>query len=456
MTEDIWFQKYRIIKRLGKGGSAEVFLAEHISLSAQRAIKRIPRTGKLHDFCIREAEVLKNLTNPQIPIIYDLEQDDSYSYIIMEYLEGISLKTYRKEHEMTEQEIKEKALQIAGILRYLHGLVPPLLYLDLKPENLMVCRDGSLKLVDFGAAVRKEAGRKAQMLMGTKGYAAPELLYGKYPEERSDIYSFGMLLFFLFTGEAPKRKKKKIENIDSIRNIEKEWKEIVNGCLRYLPCMRFSSAAVLEKRIAAAGERKQTEHRGSGRRECRILRVAGADRHSGTTHVSLLLAYAFAAEGKRSLYREIREQGVVEAVSLRTRGKSCPVRLLRGEEECTYGEVFDVEIRDYGWIGNEEAKGLGEKEQVILVTGAGCWELGMLRHVLEKFQNAPLVCMNFVSGREFLKLSELFHDKICIRIPYEPEIFGNFSGQAERFAQRIWGETGRCLEEGEKEKEEKR
>lgn len=449
MAEDIWFQKYRIIKRLGKGGSAEVFLAEHISLSAQRAVKRIPRAGNLHDMCIREANILKNLSHPHIPVIYDLEQDDSYSYIIMEYLTGVSLAAYRKEHDMTQQQIQERALQLVGILRYLHGLNPPLLYLDLKPENLMVCEDGELKLVDFGASFQKEQGKKLKYMMGTKGYAAPELLYGQYPDERSDIYSFGMLLFFLFTGEAPRRQKKRIENIDGIRSIAAEWKEIINRCLRYLPCMRFSSMEILEEKIALIGKKSQIIHEKTSEGACRILCVAGADRRSGATHSSLLLAYALAAMGKRTAYREMQEMGVTEAVSLRTRDAGCPVRLLRGEEESAYGEVFDVEIRDYGFLGSEKAKELFTKKQVILVTGTSCWELGKLRQVLAGFSYAPLVCMNFVSGREFGKLSKQFGDDICIRIPYEPDVLESCSGQGKYFAQRIWEETRDCLEEKE-------
>ena len=81
--EEIWFEKYRVITRLGHGGSADVFLTEHILLSAYRAIKRISKAERLHDFWLREARILKNLSHPSIPIIYDLEEDESYSYIIM-------------------------------------------------------------------------------------------------------------------------------------------------------------------------------------------------------------------------------------------------------------------------------------------------------------------------------------------------------------------------------------
>lgn len=455
--KEIWFDKYRLIKSLGHGGSAEVFLAEHISLSALRAVKRIPRTEKMHDFWLREATILKNLSHPLIPIIYDLEQDKSYSYIIMEYLEGVSLKTYRKEHEMTKQQIQKTALQICSIMGYLHGLEPPLLYLDLKPENLMVCTDGCIKMVDFGASLPKAEWKRHRIAAGTRGYAAPELLEGGEVDERSDIYSFGMLLFFLFTGETPGRKKKKIQNIDSLNQVDNDWKDVINQCLKYTPGLRFSSTAVLEERLRAmikreGSERKKWKEKKNIADNCRILRVAGAAPHSGTTHVCFMLAFSFARRGKKVAYREMREDGVVESMLLWTGAKKgkismCRgVRLFRGEEEKEKGERFDVEIRDYGWIGEGRAKELVQMQNVILVTGGRCWELRKLEQVLSGFQKYPLLCINFVSGTDFLRFAEIYRRCVCLRIPYQPEFSDDSHGQ-EKFAQRLWEETGSCLEE---------
>jgi serine/threonine-protein kinase len=457
LIEEQLFQKYRLIKHLGSGGSADVFLAEHKTLSAYRAIKRISKKEKLHDFWLQEAGILKNLSHPSIPTIYDLEEDDSYSYIIMEYLEGVSLKIYRKEHEMTEQEIGEFSLQICRLLRYLHELPEPLLFLDLKPENLMVC-DGTIKIIDFGAAILQKDWKNRTVTAGTKGYAAPELFENRPLDVRSDIYSFGMLLFFLFTGTSVKKENRHIQNIDCLKHVSTGWKGVVNRCLKYAPGLRFSSMAEVEKqlwkltekpyRAAEAGKAKQQAEKTGV-----LLCVAGVYPHSGVTHICLALAISFAQGGKSVSYREMREEGVVESLLLQERQKKrktppkfCGVRLFRGGEEKGALEHFDVEIRDYGWIQGESSKELFFKKHVLLVTGTNCWELGMLEQTLIRFRYLPVLCMNFVSGKIFLKLAVRYRDYLCIRIPYQPEVFGAYTGQWKKFVQRIW-EEALCLEQ---------
>ena len=88
MEQLIWFQKYEIIKKIGQGGSGEVFLANHIKLNSQRAIKRISKNHLLHNQLLKEAYILKDLKHPLIPIIYDFEEDNDHSYIILEYIDG--------------------------------------------------------------------------------------------------------------------------------------------------------------------------------------------------------------------------------------------------------------------------------------------------------------------------------------------------------------------------------
>lgn len=422
-------------------------------MSTYRAIKRIPKTEKkLHDFWLREARILKNLSYPLIPIIYDLEEDLSYSYIIMEYLKGISLKDYRRKQKMTEQEIGEVALQVCHVLHYLHEQKPPLLYLDLKPENLIIYGK-EIKFVDFGAVLPKNKWNKHSIVLGTKGYAAPELLEGKELNERSDIYSFGMLLFFLFTGEAPKRKQTIIQNIDCLDGISKEWKDIVNECLKYVPNMRFTSIISLEERILFVLGLKQKKKAIMEQIPCRLLRIVGNGK--GTSHVCLMLAFLLAEQGKKVAYREIKEHGVVESLLLwmeeEKRNKSLyhNIRLFRGEEEKSRGEEFDIEIRDYGNIENDLSKELYDMKHVVFVTGARCWERKELEQILEKFQEFPLLCMNFVSGREFFKLAEYYRQYICLQVPYQPDFLKDSSGQGKKFAQRLWEEAGLCLEKKE-------
>lgn len=366
----------------------------------------------------------------------------------MEYLKGISLKDYRRKQTISKEEIQNIALQICQVLRYLHEMETPLLYLDLKPENLLVCSDG-IKIVDFGAALFKEEWKQYNICMGTRGYAAPELFEHKELDERSDIYSFGMLLFFLFTGEVPRREQKRIQNIDRLNYIEKGWKDVINQCLKYRPAMRFSSVVKLEKRILFLMKHSLTDRK----EKTSILRVSGAASHSGVTYFCFMLAISFAAQGKRVAYREIKEQGVVESLLLWkgakkiSKGVICQgVRLLRGEEEKEEQESFDLEIQDYGFIEQEAAKQLFQLDKVILISSMKCWEIENLKEILAKFQKPPLLCMNFVSGKEFFYLARQYQKNICFRIPYQPEISKGFLGQ-ERFLQRIWEEAVLCLEE---------
>lgn len=97
MQQEIWFQKYKILHLLGKGGTAKVYLAEHIILNSYRAIKVISKQHPLYSFQRNEAFILKNLKHSCIPIIYDIEEDEEGSYIVEQYLEGKNLKEYVEE-----------------------------------------------------------------------------------------------------------------------------------------------------------------------------------------------------------------------------------------------------------------------------------------------------------------------------------------------------------------------
>ena len=153
-TEDtVLFGKYQITGTLGTGRNGTVLLAVHLGLREYRAIKRVRKEQRPGVF-LREAEILKSLRDPGIPVIYDLEEDQNYFYIIEEYLEGHSLSALMKERgSLTRAEIAAYGSELCRILVYLHSLKPnPILHLDLQPKNLMIC-GGALKLIDFDQAV---------------------------------------------------------------------------------------------------------------------------------------------------------------------------------------------------------------------------------------------------------------------------------------------------------------
>ena len=147
-----------------------MFLARHLALDEWRAIKRVPR--ECQGFA-REAAVLKELKHPGIPVIYDLEEDSSYYYLIEEYLDGESLYALiERQGGLARAKAFSYGIELCRIISYLHSIEPnPILYLDLQPRNILICQ-GALKLIDFDQAVTARFAQTMRERYGTEGCAA--------------------------------------------------------------------------------------------------------------------------------------------------------------------------------------------------------------------------------------------------------------------------------------------
>ena len=183
---------------LGRGGTGTVYLAKHLNLKSYRAIKCIPRTTEPISSQCLEAELLKHLNHPNIPILYDIEQDQDFIYIVEEYIQGESLDTFVNHQSYISQElIINFGIQLCDIFIYLHQLTPyPVIYQDLKPEHIILC-ENRLKIIDFGIATFFTGSDKHFQFYGTKEFAAPEILSGLEATPLSDLYSLGKVLQFL-------------------------------------------------------------------------------------------------------------------------------------------------------------------------------------------------------------------------------------------------------------------
>lgn len=209
MTEEGKIGKYRILGVLGQGGQGCVYLAEDESLHRKAAVKRLwDGEGRSGEDIRREAVFLRDLRHPMLPVVYELLYEDGW-YLVMEYVEGISLHKYiERQGRIEEGQACQWAASLLEVLIYLHTRSIPVIYRDLKPDNIMVCRDGGLKLVDFGAAALRSFGEAGEGGMAyTSGYAAPEQRGAGgqtvCADERSDIYAFGKLLYYMVTGADP-------------------------------------------------------------------------------------------------------------------------------------------------------------------------------------------------------------------------------------------------------------
>ncbi|MCR4755975.1 MAG: serine/threonine protein kinase [Lachnospiraceae bacterium] len=195
--------RYRIERQIGTGGSSSVYLATDVSIGKKWAVKYLECSDDTMWLAQNEINMMIRLDHAMFPRIVDAWQDEGGYVIVSDYVEGITLDRALKGSKVfPKRTLVSWWLNIAGAIKYLHDLKPSILYLDLKLENIMLKKDGSLKLIDFGIA-----GRIADRgsLYGTPGYAAPEQYFnrGELLDERTDVFAFGMLMYAMYTGRHP-------------------------------------------------------------------------------------------------------------------------------------------------------------------------------------------------------------------------------------------------------------
>ncbi len=190
------FSRYRIEELLGTGAFGEVYLAEHLNLKVNRALKCIKKCRDIYRTAVREADILKDLRHPAIPIIYDIEENEECVCIVEEYVEGSSLSSLLSDKgKLPVRNIIDITLDLCNAVEYLHDR--KVFHRDIKPENI-IYNGRSIKLLDYGSAVC--ANGKRAPAMGTKWYAAPEVYTGSTSDAGGDIYSIGAVMLTAAAG----------------------------------------------------------------------------------------------------------------------------------------------------------------------------------------------------------------------------------------------------------------
>ncbi len=199
--------RYRMIRRIGSGGMARVFLAEDVDLHRDVAIKilhdRYSEDAQFVERFAREARAAAGLNHPNIVAIYDRGQFEGSYYIAMEYLDGETLKdVIVREGPLPERRAIDITLQLLAALRFAHRR--EIIHRDVKPHNVMVLRDGRVKVADFGIARAGDSEMtEAGSIVGTAQYLSPEQARGQHVGPESDLYSVGVVLYEMLTGRVP-------------------------------------------------------------------------------------------------------------------------------------------------------------------------------------------------------------------------------------------------------------
>lgn len=261
--------RYTIVEKLGGGGMAEVYKAKCSVLKRFVAIK-ILRQQFVDDQDVlesfkKEAESAAILSSPNIVSIYDVGVEGNIYYIVMEYIDGVTLKEYIiKRRYLEDEEVSRISLDIAEALRVAHS--NNIVHRDIKPQNIMITNDNIVKVMDFGIARAATSAtiNNGQDILGSAHYISPEQARGGYVDQKSDIYSLGIVMYEMISGKPPfmgespiavaiKQLQEEAIPLSEIRPVSRGLERIVEKCMKKDQSQRYENAESLKRDIIALG-----------------------------------------------------------------------------------------------------------------------------------------------------------------------------------------------------------
>ena len=237
-------ERYEIVGKIGTGGMADVYKGKDHKLNRYVAIKVLKPEFREDTKFIKkfqtEAQSAAGLTHPNIVNVFDVGNDEGVYYIVMELIEGLTLKDYiSKKGKLSIKEATSIAIQVSMGLEaaHSHGIV----HRDVKPQNIIISTDGKVKVTDFGIARAASSNTISSNVMGSVHYSSPEQVRGGYSDEKSDIYSLGITLYEMVTGVVP------FDGDTTVAIAIKHLQEEMIPPSTYTPELPFSLERIIEK-----------------------------------------------------------------------------------------------------------------------------------------------------------------------------------------------------------------
>lgn len=406
-----------------------------------RAIKRIPRVSaqtaslSLEDSFPTEAVLLKNLNHPGIPLIYDIDEDDDFIYMIEEYIQGESLDVFLSHQKNISQElIIQLGIQICDILDYLHHLSPyPILYQDLKPEHIILCGN-QFKLVDFGIASYFTGSDNQFQSYGTNGFAAPEALNGLPVTPACDIYSLGKILQYI------------IDTTDI--HCSDQLIRIIKKAAAFQHWERFETAASLKNALL-------NECNLAYKHDSHLIKniaVAGSKHGVGTTHIAISLVSVL---NKKELSAVYYAAGLPEQFasivsrhsSLKEQNGIFSYRHFKGVP--AYGEGIEdpvpkdtIHVKDCGFLSSLTPDVLENTDLLLVVLSGSDWDMTQslaLADQLKEKKHVVFLC-NYGNQKAARHFAHLLQNTVCC-FPCDPDPY-RVTAEKERLVSAILNEKG--------------
>ena len=255
---DDFLRTYEPMECMASNPAGETLLVKHRQTAAY-FVAKCYTDPSLQSRTI-ESELLRKLHSTGLPAFAEEYRNDEMICVVREYAQGVPLDKLAQEKPLTEQQTISVCVQLCDILIYLHGQTPPIIHRDIKPQNIIVDEDGTIKLIDFGISrVYDESAKTDTVFFGTQEFAPPEQYGFSQTDRRSDIFSLGVLLCWLLTGKAEVKKA-----LSSIQN--KRLAGIIRKCTAFAPEDRYCDAASVKRALEDA----------DGHRAKKLLRICCA------------------------------------------------------------------------------------------------------------------------------------------------------------------------------------
>ena len=423
--------RYKLIRPLGKGQCGSVYLARQQSLEQYRAIKIFPKTTAQPLFAISEAQILKSVQHPGIPTIYDLEEDESFYYLVEEYVQGDSLEEFLLHHQSISQNLFLKFCeQLCDIFAYLHTLRPaPILYQDLKPEHIIVC-GMQIKLIDFSVASFAASNGNDFKNFGNLDFSAPELSSAGPVSLSSDIYSIGKIMEYMMT----------FLDAASARTIQ----PIIQKSILAEPEQRYTSSQELYSAL------ETTFDNTGGTHLRQTIAVIGSHSGCGTTHIAVSLVCALNALGQTAIYYEKNSTDTL-------RKAVCHMPHMWEQNGCYYQGYFagyplygegvtvpepatGITVHDYG---HHIPPTLSAADQVLFVCGGAPWhrfDTSLFLQFPTNIQKRLHIVANLCDRKSALYYAKRLDAPVFL-YPYDTNPFG-FGSDKRRFVDWLFHQKG--------------
>ena len=252
-TGTILGDRYEILEKIGTGGMAEVFKGKDHKLNRYVAVKVLKEEFRDNDGFVKkfkeEAQAAAGLAHPNIVNVYDVGDENGIYYIVMELVEGITLKNYiERKGRLTIKEATSIAIQVSAGLEVAHN--NHIVHRDIKPQNIIISREGKVKVTDFGIAKATTSQTTTSSAMGSVHYASPEQARGGYVDHRSDIYSLSIVMYEMVTGRVP------FDGETAVTVAVKHLQEQMVPPSKYCPEIPYSLEQIIKKCTEKSPDRR--------------------------------------------------------------------------------------------------------------------------------------------------------------------------------------------------------